>query len=198
MAITILGIVGSPRKNSNTEILIRGALEGARETEGVGVETKLILLAEKNIQMCRGCCDICFFGGKPCPIKDDMEKLLDELLRADGYILGTPVYFGGVSGLMRVFMDRTVPFFEKLKHKVAGVISVGDGKFGGQELATQSLRTFCLNHCMILDQKQVSATAAKPGEVAGQPEKIAEAGEMGRSVANLIKQLKTGRALMGA
>ena len=115
---------------------------------------------------------------------------MDELLGADGYILGTPVYFGGVSGLMRIFMDRTVPFFKKLKHKVVGVISVGDGKFGGQELATQSLRTFCLNHSMILDQKQVSATAAKPGDVAGQPEKIAEAREMGQNIAELITRLK--------
>ena len=119
-----------------------------------------------------------------------MEKILDELVRADGYILGTPTYFGGVSGLMRTFMDRTVPLFGKLKYKVVGTISVGDGEFGGQELAAQSIRTFCLNHSMILSQWHVSATAAKPGEVSEQSDKLTQAREMGQNIVELITRIK--------
>jgi len=190
MPTTILGIVGSPRKNSNTEILVKEALVGARNIPGVSVDTKLLLLRNKNIQLCKGCNDICYFGDKPCPIKDDMGKILDELLRVDGYILGTPTYFGGMSGLMRAFMDRTVPIFGKLKYKVAGIISVGGGEFDGQELAAQSIRVFCLNHSMIQNCWHVSATAAKPGEVIRQAAKLAEARKLGQNIVRLVEKIK--------
>ena len=81
----VLGIVCSPRKGGNTEILVREALEGAGE---VGGETELILVADKNIAPCDAC-DTCRETGV-CRIKDDMQPIYQQLDQADGIILGTP------------------------------------------------------------------------------------------------------------
>lgn len=182
-SVKILGIVGSPRKRSNTEILVKKALEGTKWVATVDAE--MVLLRNKNIQLCKGCYDICYFKKIRCPIHDDMEELLVKLLKADGYIFGSPTYFGGVSGLMRIFMDRTVPIFGKLKDKIAGIVSVGDGKFGGQELAAQSIRTFCLNHSMILAEWHVSGTAGKRGEILNDIDVLEKARKMGQNIARI-------------
>ena len=50
--VKVLGIVGSPRKNGNTEILVKAALEAAA---GLGAETDIVLLAEKKVAPCDGC-----------------------------------------------------------------------------------------------------------------------------------------------
>ena len=88
----ILGIVGSPRKGGNTEILVEEALTATREA---GAQTEIILLADKNIAGCDGC-GSCFETGV-CKIKDDMQSIYPQLEAADAIIFGSPVYFGGVT-----------------------------------------------------------------------------------------------------
>ncbi|MBM3155318.1 MAG: flavodoxin family protein, partial [Chloroflexi bacterium] len=115
----VLGICCSPRKGGNTEILVREALGAAREA---GCETELILIAEKDIAPCDGC-GSCLTTGT-CKIKDDMQQVYDELERADGIILGTPVYFINVSAQAKAVIDRTYAFLysRKLRGKVAAAI----------------------------------------------------------------------------
>lgn len=115
----ILGIVCSPRKGGNTEILVKEALEAAREA---GCETELILVADKKIAPCDGC-NACV-KTSVCKIMDDMQGVYEELEKADGIIFGTPSYFINVSAQAKAIMDRTYAFrfTSKLRGKVAGVI----------------------------------------------------------------------------
>jgi multimeric flavodoxin WrbA len=97
----VIGIVGSPRKNGNTNTLVQQVLEGAVEA---GAETRTFLLNEMNYSGCQAC-DYC----KPhemCKLEDDLAELLKEIGEADGIIFGAPIYFGQFSGQMRLFLDR--------------------------------------------------------------------------------------------
>lgn len=96
--VKILGISGSPRKG-NTEYLVRLALEAA---EGVGnVVTEFVSLREKPVKPCLA--DYaCYKKGSleaPCPtITDDHgNEVMAMMAKADGFIIGAPVYFGGVT-----------------------------------------------------------------------------------------------------
>ena len=83
----VLGIVCSPRKRGNTEIMVEEALAATREA---GAETELVLIADKNITPCDAC-GSCRETGF-CRIKDDMQPIYQQLEAADAIILGTPVY----------------------------------------------------------------------------------------------------------
>ena len=98
----VLGIVCSPRKGGNTEILVKEALEAARQA---GADTELVLVADRNISPCDGC-GTCEENGV-CKIKDDMQDIYKQLEIASGVILGTPVYFMNVSAQAKAIIDRT-------------------------------------------------------------------------------------------
>ena len=84
----ITGIVCSPRKGGNTEILVAQALHASREK---GAETEMILTADKQISPCDAC-DGCL-GNGICVVEDDMQEIYQKFETADGIIFGTPVYF---------------------------------------------------------------------------------------------------------
>lgn len=119
--IKVLGICCSPRKNGNTEILVKEALAGAEELKA---QTELITLRDKDIKGCDGCRG-CDKSGK-CHIKDDMQLIYPKIVEADGLIFGTPVYFWSVTGQGKMFIDRLVCLHRKnlLRNKVGGVIAV--------------------------------------------------------------------------
>jgi len=98
---TVLGIIGSPRRGGNTEILIDEVLKGAGEA---GASTGKIALGELNIAPCRAC-DACKKTGR-CVIEDDMVSLLEKMEQSDIWILGTPVYFWGPTAQFKAFIDR--------------------------------------------------------------------------------------------
>jgi multimeric flavodoxin WrbA len=156
--LKILGIVGSPRRG-NTEILVREALKSAEELENV--ETEILYLRPLKINPCVACFR-CFDEPKnerACPsFEDDMEKVYPKLAGSDGIIIGSPVYFGGISGELKVLLDRTEPFVRYartgygggLSNKVGGAIAVGYNRNGGQETTIQMIHSYFLVHDMII------------------------------------------------
>jgi multimeric flavodoxin WrbA len=82
----ILGIVGSPRKNGNTEIMINEVLNVASQA---GWEAETFLLSEKQVAPCDACA-ACFQVGS-CVVQDDMQELYEKLDRADAIVFGSPV-----------------------------------------------------------------------------------------------------------
>lgn len=98
----ILGILGSPRRGGNTEILLRAFLEGAA---AAGAEVEEVLLRDRKISPCLEIYH-CFKDGT-CPIKDDMAGLYDQLLAADVVALASPIFFYNVSAQAKAMIDRT-------------------------------------------------------------------------------------------
>ena len=101
-----LAINGSPRKGWNTDLLLGKALEGAAST---GYSTELIHLSDINFKGCTGCLECKRKGGKSlwaCAVKDELTSVLKEIAECDAMILGSPIYFSEVTGMMRSFLER--------------------------------------------------------------------------------------------
>ncbi len=139
--LKVVGIVGSPRSEGNTEFMVRTTLDKISEN---GIETELITLHDKNIQYCSGC-DGCKKTNK-CVIDDDMQELTEKVKEADGIIMSSPVYFGDMTGLAKTFIDRLRPLrnIHAFKYKVCGAISTGGFRNGGQETTIHSIYDFFL------------------------------------------------------
>lgn len=102
----VLAINGSPRKGWNTATLLNKALEGAA-TEGT--ETELIHLYDLNFKGCRSCFACKLKDGKnygKCAQKDELTPILEKIREIDVLILGSPIYFGTVTGEMSSFLER--------------------------------------------------------------------------------------------
>jgi multimeric flavodoxin WrbA len=97
----VLGIMGSPRRQSNTEILLDKALEGAREA---GAEVEKVLVSKLKISPCLEIY-ACRKDGN-CAIKDDMQALYKKLLEADYVIFASPMFFYGVTSQAKAIIDR--------------------------------------------------------------------------------------------
>jgi multimeric flavodoxin WrbA len=137
----VCGIIGSPKKNGNVDLLVSQVLKGAQIREA---ETSKIYLNDLSIKPCQSC------GVDPnpnfCLFDDDMKVIYDALETCDAIVLGTPVYFDTVSAQTKLMIDRCnclVPYvkvaeetfgFERRmkKHKKGVFVCVGgtDEGFG--------------------------------------------------------------------
>jgi multimeric flavodoxin WrbA len=97
----VLGVVGSPRRGGNTEVLVDEVLRGAEEA---GATVEKVILSELDISPCRAC-DGCAKIGE-CVQQDDMPALLDKMRQSQVWVLGTPVYWWGPSAQLKAFLDR--------------------------------------------------------------------------------------------
>lgn len=104
--MNVIALNGSPRKNWNTATLLEHALRGAASR---GAQTELIHLYDLNYKGCMSCFACKAIGGKSygrCAMIDDLTETLRKIETVDALILGSPVYFGTVSGEMRSCMER--------------------------------------------------------------------------------------------
>ena len=98
----ILGINGSSRKDGNTALLMR---EVFKQLEDAGMETSLVQLSEHAVAPCRACFS-CAQAGSCVFSQDDFNELFDRMTKADGILLGSPVYSADVSARMKAFLER--------------------------------------------------------------------------------------------
>src|SRR5208337_1531930 len=133
----ILGICGSPRKQATEHVLT----EALSILGKMGFETAFFTVRGNNIGFCQHC-DYCL-KNKTCKLKDGMYELYPLLRRADGLVIATPVYSGGVSAQTKTVMDRCRALFAAdknvLRYKAGMAIAVGGDRAGGQELAIQQI-----------------------------------------------------------
>ena len=105
--MTIIGINGSPRKKWNTATLLTKALEGAASQ---GADTELVHLYDLDFKGCRSCFACKIIDGPHngrCAVKDDLSPILKKIEdEVDAIILGSPIYFGAMTGEMRSFIER--------------------------------------------------------------------------------------------
>jgi multimeric flavodoxin WrbA len=100
-ATTVIGIVGSPRRGGNTDVLVEEVLRGAQDA---GAAASKVMLQDMNIGPCRGC-DECA-ETRRCVQVDDMAALVEQMERSDVWVLGTPVYWWGPTAQFKAFLDR--------------------------------------------------------------------------------------------
>lgn len=104
----VVAINSSYRKNGTTTRLVQRALEGAAS---LSVETEHILLDECNIQLCKNCLQ-CYRDVEsavaPCPINDDVDLIVKNILEADGVIFASPVHNGFLTASMVALFERMV------------------------------------------------------------------------------------------
>lgn len=103
----IIIIDGGPRNNMNTAKLLQKFAEGAKSV-GSDMEVKTIRLYDLDYKGCMSCM-ACKLKGKAsniCRFKDALTPVLEEIAHADGLVLGSPIYFGEVTGQMRAFLER--------------------------------------------------------------------------------------------
>ena len=174
----VLAICGSPR-DGNTEAMLKSVLTGAK-SKGAAIE--LVRLRDLKIEPCQAICD-CFETGGPCPLKDDMNKLIGKMLSADAIVFGSPDYFKNVSGIMKNFMDRTNILCGKrrLQDKKAAVVSVGGQDLENIQFCENALVEFAKDHRMEV-VGQVKATAEKPREILKNQEAMQECLSLGEKL----------------
>ncbi|MEM3551642.1 MAG: flavodoxin family protein [Candidatus Bathyarchaeia archaeon] len=136
----IVGVCGSPRKRATEYV----TMEALQMLEDMDFRTEFFTVRGKKIGFCTHC-DYCL-QHKECRIKDDMAILYDLFKAAEGIIIATPIYNGGVSAQIKAVMDRcralTAADPNIFRYKVGMAIAVGGDRIGGQELAIQQILTF--------------------------------------------------------
>jgi multimeric flavodoxin WrbA len=106
ITMKVMAFNGSPRKKWNTATLLEKALEGAASQ---GAKTELLHLYDLSYKGCISCFACKTIGGKSygrCVVKDDLKPIFRKIEKADAIILGSPIYWGTVSGEMKSFMER--------------------------------------------------------------------------------------------
>ncbi len=116
-----LCIIGSPRKNGNTTVLVDKIIEGLSIGQA---DIAKYFLDDLKINFCKGCysCET----HRECVQDDDMGILISEIMASDVIVMASPSYWGGVTGQMKVFIDRCLP----LCNAKTGETPVPAGKLG--------------------------------------------------------------------
>jgi multimeric flavodoxin WrbA len=108
----VLVINSSPRKAGNSDILCDQFIKGATES---GNEVEKINLREQKISPCSSC--YACLKTKACVNKDDMEEILQKLIKADVIVLATPIYFYSMSAQLKMMIDRCLPRYTEIENK---------------------------------------------------------------------------------
>lgn len=123
----IIVLMGSPRKRDGYNVC---KLIEAKLRQSCTMEFEYIFLKDYLIEDCRGC-DICFKKSESlCPCKDDLHKIKEKLLNANGIIFASPVYAYQVPAPLKRVVDRLSYLFhrqELIGKPTLTVITTGGG-----------------------------------------------------------------------
>lgn len=184
----VIAFNGSPRKDGNTTILINHVL---RELEKEGVETELVQLSGKEIRGCIACYKCFENKDQHCAVKNDIaNECIEKMIKAEGILLGSPVYFTDVTAEMKALIDR------------AGFVSMANGgmyknKVGATVVAVRrsgAIHTLdTMNHFFLAGQMIIIGRGIGVGRDKGEVDKDEEGMQavkaLGQSMAWLLKKL---------
>ena len=119
--VKIVGIAGSLRAESYTHQALALAVQ---RVEALGAEVEILDLRQMKLPFCD--------GGNEYPEYPDVKRLQETVKQADGLILATPEYHGGISGVLKNALD--LMSFEELSDKVTGSISILGGQSNSNAL----------------------------------------------------------------
>jgi len=191
--IKILGINASPRKYGNTYKLLEIALHTARQ---LGAEVELIHLYDYDIKPCIGCLsDEQLACRYPCVIEDDGRIILEKILKSDGLIIATPLYWYGPSGHLKNLIDRMTAFENMIfvegrswvEGKVAGFIAVGNDSGNIMAIAYMMV---VLNSMGFIIPPWALAYYIGGEDVLNKKDPILDAANVGKVIVDTLKMIK--------
>ncbi len=166
----IVGLNGSPQKNGNTVHLLNAALKAADE---MGAETRLLHVGDALQGLaqpfCINCSPVCEGA---CTKGNNLGEAFGLLRKADGIIIGSPVYFGTVSAQLKAFWDksRVLRKEKALVNVIGGAVAVGGARFGGQETTLKAIHDIMLVQGMtVAGDGYTGADAGHQGACAQRP-----------------------------
>jgi len=184
----VIGIVGSPRKNGNTELLTKHTLRAISEE---GLDTELIRLAGLEIKSCNAC--MACKEQEICSIKDDLFPIYLRMKEADGIILASPVYYGSATSLIKGLMERTGYIArwngEPFQRKVGGPLVVARRSGRNFTIAQLTFWFQILGFFIPGSTYWNVAIGQKKGDVEQDEEGLETASNFGRNMALVIRKL---------
>lgn len=157
----ILGLIGSPRKTGNCEIMVKEISSHISEPHTL----QLLRLSDFKILPCIGCYS-CLFKKEMCIQNDDFMKVLNAIIEADALIVSVPAYFLGANSCLKRFLDRGLAFYAHIE-KLWGKPAVGVGIAGieGKEGYTLLNIESFLNLIFSQNKQSKIIYGALPGEI---------------------------------
>jgi multimeric flavodoxin WrbA len=184
----IVGILGSPRRKGNSDLLLDRALKGASDA---GAEVRKVVLNDLKLRPCQGCND-CHEDGE-CVQRDDLTLVYELLEQADAVIIASPIYFSGPSAQTKILIDRCQCLWvrnEKLgryakdqKRRGAFIAVGGDAKAVFRH-AVGEIRAFYSAIGLSYDGEILLPGVEGKGEILSHPEALAQAEALGRRLAS--------------
>ncbi len=186
----VIGIVGSPRKNGNTEILTAHTLNAISEE---GLDTEIVPLAGRDIRPCTGC--LACKKDELCTIEDDLFPLYLKMKEADGIIMASPVYYSSATGLMKSFMERSGYINrhngEPFRGKVGGPLVVARRSGHNFTLAEITFWFQVLGFVIPGSSYWNMAFGGEKGDVRSDEEGMQTAWNFGKNIARVLLKLNT-------
>ena len=189
----VIAFNGSPRVNGNTFQALAVVLE---ELEKNGISTKMVNICEHDIHGCKAC-GACFKNkDRQCIMKDDkVNEYVDLITKCDGLIIGSPVYFGGISSQTKAFIDR-VGYVNRangdlFKRKVGAAVAIN--RRAGALEAFNTINNFFLIGQMIVPGSSYwnIGTALRQGEFVNDVEGVNTMRVLGQNMAWLLEKLNS-------
>ena len=198
MMSSILAIYGSPRRKGNTSLLLKQAVQGAKEQ---GAEVEEVFLRDLKMAPC-----LEIYGCKKdgrCVIQDDFQGLYDSLLSCNGIMLASPIFFYTVSAHTKILMDRCQSLWVKryvLEKAVRGAgervrkgLFVSVGATSGKKLFEGTLLTVRYFFDVFdaeLWRYLLYRSLDFEGDVLNHPDYLQEAYRAGKELAQAVEQSK--------
>jgi len=182
----VLAINGSPRPDGNTATALQIALE---ELDHEGIGTELVTIGQKPIRGCLACFRCRELQGQRCAIdNDEVNAMISKMIEADGLLLGSPVYYSGINGTMKSFLDRA--FFAAgavMRHKVGAAV-VAVRRSGGSATFDQLNKYFLISQMVVVGSNYWNIIhGMMPGEATQDAEGQQVMQTLGRNMAWLLK-----------
>lgn len=184
----VLLVSGSPKAEGNTAQLINECAKVIREG---GVEAEVVSFSDMKIESCTAC-GKCSETGE-CSLEDGLNEVIDKLRTSQGFIVGSPVYFGTARGDVMAALQR-IGYVSRMSNqflsgKVGGAVAVA--RRGGQTFTLQEMLMFFLINDMIVPGSTYwnMVFGRLPGEVWKDKEGIETIRHFAANVANLIRKL---------
>jgi multimeric flavodoxin WrbA len=191
----VIAFNGSPKLEGNTQIALGLVLA---ELEKKGIETEIINIGSHRIRGCTACRKCDENRDEKCVISgDDVNLWIQKIKESDGVLLGSPVYFSGMTGAMKSFLERAffvAKFNNNLfRHKV-GTSLVTVRRAGGLP-ALQQLNVFLSYAEMMIATSNYWAVVfgREPGEVLQDQEGVQTLETLGKNMAYMLQLKDAGK-----